>query len=242
MSQFVKTISFNASSLLADVFVFILYLLLLPRLTGLFKQKAPASAILIGCIYLLFCFAVYLIRRRPNAAGTAVTFSRELLGFLAVIFGIMVIYMMVDGAGLLIKLDSVDTGSMKQLTYVGIVIGSIIGLGLAFLYAVIVVIDIQPAGQRQFWTEIVSLLGVNLMILTTVAFWQATFADTEPYQGLGIGGKLLIFMMTYLFFLLFFAPPRMLFLLNEPSNVSAITFLLQTGYFVWDSVSKFAWN
>ncbi|MBN1318282.1 MAG: hypothetical protein JXA42_22565 [Anaerolineales bacterium] len=242
MNQFVKTITFNASSLLADVGIFILYLLLLPPLKTLFQLKSTGAGLIIGGIYLLFCFAVYLIRRQPGATGVDSPYSRELLGFLGVIFGIMVVYMMVDGSGMINKLDTVDTGNMSNLAYIGILLGSLIGLALAFLYTIIVVIDVPPAGQRQFWTELVSLLGVNLMILTTVAFWQATFHDTEPYEDLALGGKLLIFVLTYLFFLLFFAPPRMLFLLNKPSLVSVVTFVLQTGYFVWDSVSRFAWR
>ncbi len=79
------------------------------------------------------------------------------------------------------------------------------------------------------------------MILAVTAFWNAYFNGIEPYEGLAIGGKILIFMVTYIFFLLFFAPPRMLFLLNKSTNFAWLTFLLQTGYFVWDSLSRLAW-
>ena len=87
-----------------------------------------------------------------------------------------------------------------------------------------------------------SLLGVNVMILTTVGFWSAYFADTEPYVGLAMGGKILIFIMAYIFFMLFFAAPRMLFLLKRPGTAGVATFILQTGFYVWQLLSGTAWD
>jgi hypothetical protein len=80
------------------------------------------------------------------------------------------------------------------------------------------------------------------MILVTVAYWQATFADTEAYTGLALGGKILIFLVVYAFFMVFFAPPRMLFLLKQPTIPAVLSFLGQTGYFVWNSLDRIAWR
>ena len=90
--------------------------------------------------------------------------------------------------------------------------------------------------------EFFALLGVNAMILTTVGFWHAYFSDIEPYEGLAMGAKVLIFLLTYIFFMLFFAAPRMLFLLKRPSAVGIATFIVQTGFYIWRLLSGTAWT
>ena len=110
---------------------------------------------------------------------------------------------------------------------------------------IVVLVKIKPyislSNSGILLVEFLAILGVNLMILTVTAFWNAYFNGIEPYEGLAIGGKILIFLVTYIFFLLFFAPSRMLFLLKKSNNFAWLTFLLQTGYFVWDSLSRLAW-
>jgi hypothetical protein len=63
----------------------------------------------------------------------------------------------------------------------------------------------------------------------------------QSYESLALRGKLLNFRPVYLFFLLFYVPPRLLFLLKNPGPSSVITFLLQTRYYVWSLLSRTVW-
>lgn len=243
MEQLVKTMPINAAPVIADLLGIALYVFMLPRLTAQFQQKSLPNALLIGGVYLLFCLSVYMIRRQPNSTGAGPdSVSRGALGFLGVAFGIFVSYMIVESAGLLDRLDTIGAYELSPAASIGVLVGVTVWLVLAFLYTAIVILEIKPVERRLFSADLLSLLGVNLMILVTVAYWRATFADTEPYEGLALGGKLLIFLLTYVFFMFFFAPPRMLFLLRRPTNSAIVSFLVQTGYFVWHSLNRVAWH
>ena len=223
--------------LLADLLGIVLYMLLLPHLVSAFRQPSVMNTLLVGAVYLLFCGAVYLLRRQPPRTATS---HQWLLAALATNFGFFVLYMMADGAGFFDNLDRLD-GTPGTGMVLGITLGAGLLLVLVFLYPVLLSIDIRPAAEATVGRHFLSLLGINLMILVTAAYWQVAFAGAEAYEGLALGGKLLIFLVVYLFFLLFFAAPRTLSLLKNPSWVALASFLLQTGYYVWNSLSRGAW-
>ncbi len=235
----------KGAPVIADVVTVILYLLFLPRLTEFFTHKSMLSGILVGVIYLIFCVSVVIIRKLPDPAEQKSGYSKGWMGFFGVFFGIFVTYMMADAAGFFELLGRMS-GTIEGKTSAAVLGGMILWLILAFLYLIILIIKIKPSrNKRTFSTwmiELFALLGVNTMILTTVGFWSAYFSDTEPYVGLAMGGKILIFALTYIFFMLFFAAPRMLFLLKRPGAAGIVTFILQTGYYVWHLLSGTAWN
>lgn len=243
LEQLAKTLSTNAPPVIADLLGVALYLFLLPRLITQFQQKSYSNAVLVGGAYLLFCLSVYIIRRQPDAIETGPdSSSRGVLGFLGAAFGIFVTYMIAESAGLFDRLDAVDTYELSPVASIGVLVGVTVWLVLVFLYTAIVVLEIKPTERRLLSADLLSLVGVNLMILITVAYWRATFADAEPYEGLALGGKILIFLAIYAFFVFFFAPPRMLFLLRQPTIPATVSFLVQTGYFVWNSLNQVAWR
>lgn len=221
----------------ADVLSVALYLLVLPRLVTVLQRPGLLNALLIGGVYLLFCGAVYLLRRQPPAAATG---HRGILAALGVTFSLFVTYMMADSAGFFANVEQLDptpgVGMMAAITG-----GAVVWLALVALYPVLLSVEVAPVGAGTAGRHFLSLLGVNLMILVTAAYWQVFFAGTEPYEGLGPGGKALIFLVVYLFFLLFFAAPRTLAFLKRPTLAALASFLLQTAFYVWDSVSGSAW-
>ncbi|MCJ7680837.1 MAG: hypothetical protein MUP70_08945, partial [Candidatus Aminicenantes bacterium] len=150
-----------------------------------------------------------------------------------------------ETAGLFEWLDTIS-GTLEDKS-AALVLGCVIlWLILAFLYMIVLIVDIKPSpskGTFSTWMkELFALLGVNVMILITVGFWHSYFSVVEPYTDLAAGGKILIFLLTYVFFLLFFAAPRMLFLLKRPGVAGVVSFVLQTGYYVWHLLSGTAWN
>jgi len=234
----------NGPWMVADLVMFLSYMLLLPKLSAFFSQKSFFHGGVVTLVYLVFCASVVLIRKLPGADSKKSEYSRGWLAFFAVNFGIFITYIIAETAGFFTRLDSLQ-GTIDGTVALLVLAGFILWLFLAFLYMTVVLVKIKPfislSKSGTLLVEFLGILGVNVMILTVTAFWNAYFNGIEPYEGLAIGGKILIFLVTYIFFLLFFAPPRMLFLLNKSANFAWLAFLLQTGYFVWDSLSRLAW-
>ena len=235
----------KGAPVIADVVTVILYLILFPRLTAFFLNKSLLKGVLVGAIYLIFCASVVIIRKLPGPADQKTGYHKGWMGFFGVFFGIFVTYMVADTAGFFELLDNMSA-TLEGKSAAAVLVGVILWLILSFLYLIILIVDIKPTlSKRKFSTwviEIFALLGVNAMILTTIGSWSAYFSDIEPYVGLAMGGKILIFLLTYIFFMLFFAAPRMLFLLKRPGTAGIVTFILLTGYYVWHLLSGTAWN
>ena len=216
----------------------------LPQLSAFFSHKSYLQGGVVILVYLVFCASVILIRKLPGADSKNSENNRSWLTFFAVLFGVFITYMIAEATGFFASLDSLPN-TIEWPAALLVMAGFLLWLVLAFLYMIMVQLKIKPYASLnnsgKLLAEFLGVLGINLMILTVTAFWNAYFSGIEPYEGLAIGGKILIFVVTYIFFLLFFAPPRMLFLLNKSANFAWLTFLLQTGYFVWDSLSRLAW-
>ena len=223
---------------LADLSGVLLYLLLLPRLVSAFSQPSIASALFIILVYLSFCGSVYLLRRQPPSVAPR---YQDLLASTGLLFSLFVGYMVAESAGFFANVGELDSDP-GPVAILAVLISGALWLALLFLYPLLLSLPIAPAEATTQAQSLLALLGVNLMILVTAAYWQATFADVEPYDDLTAGGKLLIFLAVYLFFLLFFAAPRALILLRSPASLPLISFLLQTGYYVWNSLSGNAWS
>jgi len=235
----------KGAPVIADVMAVILYLIFLPHLTAFFLKKSLLNGVLVGLVYLIFCVSVVIVRKLPSPVDQKSGYRKGWMGFFGINFGIFVTFIMAETAGFFELLDN-TSGTIEGKTAAAVLGGMILWLVVAFLYMIVLIVDIKPTlPKRNFsnWMkELFALLSVNAMILTTVGFWNAYFFYTEPYDGLAIGGKILIFLLTYIFFMLFFAPPRMLFLLKKPGAAGLVTFILQTGYYVWHLLSGTAWN
>lgn len=214
-----------------------LYTLVLPRLVVALQRPSLLNAFLIGAVYLLFCGAVYLLRRQPPRSAPA---HQGLMAALGVTFSLFVTYMMADSAGFFANLEGLDpnpgVGAM-----VAIMVGAVLWLALIALYPTVLTLSVPQDVAATPGRHFLSLVGVNVMIVVTAAYWQVLFSGTEPYDDLAVGGKVLVFLVVYLFFLLFFAAPRLLAFLKKPTHVALLSFLLQTGYYVWRSLSQSAW-
>jgi len=235
---------YNGSWLVADLMMFLAYMVFLPQLSAYFSQKSYFHGSVVILVYLIFCASVVLIRKLPGTDSKKLEYSRDWLAFFAVNFGIFITFLIAETAGFFNRLDSIQ-GTIEGTAALLVLACIVLWLLLAFLYLIVVLVKIKPyislSNSGILLVEFLAILGVNLMILTVTAFWNAYFNGIEPYEGLAIGGKILIFLVTYIFFLLFFAPPRMLFLLKKSNNFAWLSFFAQTSYFVWDSLSRLAW-
>lgn len=234
----------NGSWLVADLMMLLSYVVFLPQLSAFFSQQSYFHGGVVTLVYLVFCASVVLIRKLPGTNSKKSEYSRGWLAFFALNFGIFITYIIAESAGFFTRLDNLP-GTIEGKAALWVLAGFIVWLLLAFLYMAVVLVKIKPSVSQNnsgtFLFEFLGILGVNLMIVMVTAFWNGSFHGIEPYEDLAMGGKILIFLVTYVFFLLFFAPPRMLFLLKKSNQYAWLSFFLQTGYFVWDSLSRLAW-
>jgi len=240
-----KLVFEKGAPVVADVLAVILYLIFLPRLIAFFLNKSWRNGVLVTLVYLIFCASVVVFRKLPNPDDKKTVYRKGWLGFFGLTFGIFVTFMVAETAGLFEMLDNVS-GAVESRTALAVLGGMILWLIMAFLYLIVLYVKVNPSQPKKtlstWMIELFALLGVNAMILITVGFWHSYFYDIEPYDGLALGGKVLIFLLTYIFFMLFFAAPRMLFLLKKPSAIAIVTFIVQTGFYIWRLLSGTAWN
>lgn len=236
---------------LADVLAVLVYVLLLSRLTERFGNRSVGNGILIAAVYIVFCVCVYLLRlsiavNTPGSSGLG-----SVMIAWSLFFGLIVSYMIMDLSGLLTFLVDTPLAEMNQVMEG--TRGAV--LSLVAVVAFLVVMALYPismmAGVRPLWSpdgwvdgavQAVSLLGVNLMVIIGMAHWEVSLRSESPYVGLGLGAKVLIFAGVYLFFLLFYGSPRMVFFKANPSAFAVATFFAHTGYYVWRFLAGSAWK
>ncbi len=232
--------------LAADLGSLFLYAWVLPRLTQRLQEKTIWNWVLFVGVYGIFCFSVYLIRSMDGGSRSDDQTLRAVFAFLAVGFCVFFSVMMADSAGILERVDALGPTLDTVGKNVGVMIAVLLWLVFVFLYPALVFMEIEPSfvrtGLQAHILRFVSLFGVNLMIVFSVAHWEVFFADAEPAEGLALGGKILLFTVVFAFFLLFYASPRLLYLTRNPSLVSALSFLLHTGYYVWRLMDGKAWQ
>ncbi|MGB3714008.1 MAG: hypothetical protein WA996_06225 [Candidatus Promineifilaceae bacterium] len=232
--------------IIVDIGAILFFIVTIPVLVDRFADKSIVNAFIIGVVYLLFCASVFLLKRLEREEGSEAWRSGSTLAVLGIFFGIMVGYLVIESTGFFEWLDTTEDPYLSSPTQsVLVLFGVMLWLVVVFLYAVVLAIDIKPTipeGTRQHTlSEYVGLAGVNLMIIVAMASWGAMFIEAEPYQDIGFGAKIIIFVAAYAFFLLFFAPPRLVYIAMKPRPASYVSFIIQTVYYVWALLAGTAW-
>lgn len=242
----------QVAAVVLDLLAIACLIWLLPPLVARLGQSDWLNALIIAAGYLAMCAGLVLARMYTPKAQKAAAPEKEgdkqggddsftatgCALATAIPFSIFVAVMMLMASG---ALDG-DASWLDQfqarleasavLSILGVV-GFFVFMGLfpwALLY--------QPRRRaaRLTWAgfvaQLLGLLGVNSMVLITAAFWQAGLAEAEP-MGLAIGGRLLVFVASYVVFLLFYAPPRLALLSITGGDWSLVSFLIMLGIIVW---------
>ena len=223
--------------LAADGCAVALYLYFFPLLTATLQEKKPANGALIGVAYLVFCLSVYVMRKLDATSRQSLSSLRSTLAFLGVCYGFLLTFMIGDTTGILDNPDALDLDLDSLATSLAMLLGVILYFGLIFLYPAVLLRNLKPAHRASRSTRILgrgfSLLGINLMIVLTAAHLEVYFSDAEAVGPLTWGAELLVFLCVFAFILIFYAPPRLLYLLNNPGWAGTLAFLLQTAFYSW---------
>lgn len=231
-----------------------------PWLAQQLQNTSLTTSLLILSAYLAMCLGLVMLRLvKPLSPPAAVAASvpaedkerddgkneespRELaagcaLG-LAIPFSIFVIYMLIESSGLLNETSpwlqeiAARPGMDTVLSVLGILL-FIIVMGL-FPWALLHRpeprfggISLQGILLRAF-----GVLGTNAMVVMTAAFFELQFGDAEP-MGLAIGGRILVFLCAYVFFLMFYAAPRLALISVEGNRWSLATYFTMLAVMIW---------
>lgn len=221
------------------------YFLAVDILARRFERTDAANAVILGGSYLLLCASVYVIRRLGARQASPSQDWTYFLVVLATAFGVYVVAMAAETSGLIDALEGMDSSLESGRDNLLLTVGVFGSFGLVMLYPLMLIVParpmLRPGTIGHSLTETAALGGANIMVIVSVAHWEALFADVEPYESINVATKVLIFLPTYAFFLLFYGSPRLLFLLRDRSRLAVATFVVESGTLAWVGLERTAW-
>lgn len=207
---------------LADLTGVALYFLLGPWLTKQFGQGTIVNSLLIGLVFVLFCVAVYGLRKLEPDLPLSAT-GRNIWGGLAVIFSLFISIVTAYTVGFLdstINLNRQILDEPSATLYLLITPASWFGLALIYVLVLSSPMSatLRPDTPRYPLVTYFSLLGINLMAVLTTAFWQALWNRFAPAGA--------FFIPLLLLALLLYGPPRLILWQKQGHWLSLLSFFL----------------
>lgn len=225
---------------LADLIGVGLALLFLPWLSEQLQEMGFFNSVLLGLAFLLFCLAVYDLKKLSPAgaalaeparfAGLLARRPLSVLGvFFALVFALAVAYV----AGFLDSVIGVNRFLLDEpAVAVYLLLTPASWFGLSLIYMLLLASEteqtLQPGSGRYALFSLLGLSGVNLMAVVLTAVGHAVWAR------FGIPDAVyLVTLVTFLLYLLLFLPPRLLYEAKQPRPWGLLTFLPLLLYLAW---------
>ena len=221
--------------LLADVAGVAALILLLPTLSGLFAEPATINVLIIGGAFVVYCAAVYLIRKLEPAADaervsrlpawlTQTLTMRLLAIFFALVLAVLILQQLGYWDAIFVADDRILGAGESSAFFV---YGPGAWIAAALFYVLVlsasVRVTIEEASRNYTGVALLALLGVNGMLLLGTAVLQAT----NLFSGwLGMIGA-------FVLLVLLFAPPRVWFLAKRPSLLATVSYLGLLLFCAW---------
>jgi len=220
---------------------------LLKPITAMISISGPANIALIGGAYALMCLGVLIGRLAgrpfsalsPADAGPApAEIKPGCSAWFSLPFALFVVAMLTESSGALDEktafgkafLGESGTGSAYALPFI------LVFIAVMVAFPLVAMLPLRPQIRRgaalHFASVLTATAAINVMVLVTTAYWEAQLADAEPMD-IAIGGKILVFLVSYVVFLMFYAPPRMALAEVAGGNASRASFLIMLGIYVW---------
>ena len=213
--------------LLADAVGAAGVILLLPALSAQMAFISTINVLIIGGAFVLYCTAVYLIRKLEPAANAdrlsrlpewlTQTMSMRLLAILfALALAILFLYQFGYFDAIFV-VDDRALGAGESSAFFVYGPGAWIGVSLFYVLVLSgsVRVTIEESSRNYAGLTLLGLLGVNGMLL----LGTAVFHSTALFNGwLGMVGA-------FVLLVLLFAPPRIWFLSKRPSLLATVSYL-----------------
>ena len=228
---------------LIDLLTIVLYSTLLPILVLIFSRRKIFGSLVVGGGYLLMCVGIFVGKRLQAwpQVGQNENSVEKRSGWVTVLswpYAIFVVVMIFETGGAFVKgsdlgdwLDKLAGGSTLTL-----LLAVIVFLVILVLFPLLLLMKARPRIRYDRISHTLfrmfSITSVDLMVLITAAYWEWQLADSQPMP-IGLAGKILVFGLGYVVFLMFYAPPRLALISLEPSRWSFAGYAILLGYILW---------
>jgi hypothetical protein len=224
--------------LLADVAGVAALILLLPTLSGLFAEASTINVLIIGAVFVVYCAAVYLIRKLEPAADaervsrlpawlTQTLTMRLLAIFFALVLAVLILQQLGYWDSIFVADDRILGAGESSAFFV---YGPGAWIAAALFYVLVlsasVRVTIEEASRNYTGVALLGLLGVNGMLLLGTAVLQATQLFTGWLGAIG----------AFVLLVLLFAPPRVWYLAKRPSLLATVSYLGLLLFCAWQIV------
>lgn len=224
--------------LLADVTGVAALILLLPTLSGLFAEPSTINVLIIGGAFVVYCTAVYLIRKLEPAADAdrvsrlpAWLTQTRTMRLLAIFFALMLAVLLLQQLGYwdsIFVADDRILGAGESSAF--FVYGPGAWIAAALFYVLVlsasVRVTIEETSRNYTGLMLLALLGVNGMLLLGTVVLHSTTLFTGWLGAIG----------AFVLLVLLFAPPRIWFLVKRPSLWATVSYLGLLLFCAWQVV------
>lgn len=226
MTWFNKSIA----PLLADLAGLALVLLLLSPLGQQFQDLSFVNSVWMGFFFVLFCLAVFGLKKLRPFTAQEETFSsflseKNTLGALGVLFALSISTATAYVVGFLDSVVAINRGLLDEPSVtIYLLLTPASWFGLALIYMLLLTSEteatVEPQTARYGVVSFLGLAGVNLMGVVLTAVWQALWQRFT-----GVDGAVWLVLLNFVLYLFLLGPPRLIYLSRNRSLLSMLTFL-----------------
>ncbi|MCA9943679.1 MAG: hypothetical protein KC449_09375 [Anaerolineales bacterium] len=212
--------------------------LLLPSLAAQFAEPSTINVLIIGGAFVLYCTAVYLIRKLEPAADaerlsrlpawlTQTITMRLLAIFFALVLAVLLLQQFGYWDSIFVADDRI-LGAGESASFFVYGPGAWIAASLFYVLVLSasVRVTIEEESRNYVGLALLALLGVNGMLLLGTAVLQSTQLFSSWPGMVGAFGLLVVL----------FAPPRVWFLAKRPSLLAALSYFGLLLFCAWQVV------
>lgn len=212
--------------------------LLLPSLAAQFAEPSTINVLIIGGAFVLYCTAVYLIRKLEPAADaerlsrlpawlTQTITMRLLAIFFALVLAVLLLQQFGYWDSIFVADDRI-LGAGESASFFVYGPGAWIAASLFYVLVLSasVRVTIEEESRNYVGLALLALLGVNGMLLLGTAVLQSTQLFSGWPGMVGAFGLLVVL----------FAPPRVWFLAKRPSLLAALSYFGLLLFCAWQVV------
>lgn len=216
----------TAVPIFVDLLSILIAVAIWQNLMSQFKVNNGLNAGIIGLFFMLFCVAVFWLKKleveQPTRSIPLQWLSDNKLRALGSLFGIALAAGLAHQLGyfdLIMEVNDRELGAGESSAFFVYAPGAWLGAGL--IYTLVISSTSAPRyriGQSEYWSRTgLGMFGVNLMLIIGTAELTAVCQSTPIFMATGIVTVLLI---------LLFLPPRLIYLKKQDSLASLASFTL----------------